>query len=158
MTTSTSCISLPSFASIFLLSEITGATILFETFLRIMPRHSTVESRKGKRERALMGEVMKLVKLLMTIPATNASSERAFSTLRYIKNYLRTTIFQERLNNLMVTYVYKDRLDLLTWVLLQLRRISWMVVKAEFRCLVLLACNRLNLCLLFGPCCNFTLR
>ena len=58
-----------------------------------------------------MGEVIKLVKLLMTIPATNASSERAFSTLRYVKNYLRTTMFQERLNKLMVTY--KDRLDLL---------------------------------------------
>ena len=59
-----------------------------------------------------MGEVIKLVKLLMTIPVTNASSERAFSTLRYIKNYLlHTTMFQERLNNL--TYVYKDRLDLL---------------------------------------------
>ena len=47
----------------------------------------------------------------MTIPATNASSERAFSTLRYIKNCFCTTMFQERLNNLMVTY--KDRLDLL---------------------------------------------
>ena len=64
-------------------------------------------------KKALMGEVIKLVKLLMAVPATNASSERAFSTLRYIKNYLRTTMFQERLNNLMVTYVYKDRLDLL---------------------------------------------
>ena len=104
------CIYLPSFASIFLLSEVTGATILFETFVCASCR-VTVESRKGKRERALMGEVMKLVKLLMTIPATNASSERVFSTLRYIKNYLRTTMFQERLNNLIVTY--KDRLDLL---------------------------------------------
>ena len=58
----------------------------------------------------LMGEAIKLVKLLMVIPATNASSERAFSTLRYINNYLRTTMFQERLNNLMV-YVYKESLD-----------------------------------------------
>ena len=58
-----------------------------------------------------MGEVIKLVKLLMVILATNTSSERAFSTLKYIKNYLRTTMFQERLNNLMVLYVYKERLD-----------------------------------------------
>ena len=64
--------------------------------------------------RALMGEIIKLVKLLMTIPATTDSSERAFSTLRCIKNYFHTTMFQEHLNNLMVTYnVYKDRLDLL---------------------------------------------
>ena len=117
------CIYLPSFASIFLLSEVTGATILFETFVCASCR-VTVESRKGKSfcsnihkvlkycrnltptKRALMGEV-----ILMTILATNASSERVFSTLRYIKNYLRTTMFQERLNNLIVTY--KDRLDLL---------------------------------------------
>ena len=58
-----------------------------------------------------MGEVITLVKLLMNMPATNASSERAFSTLRYIKNYLHTTMFQERLNNLMVLYVYKERQD-----------------------------------------------
>ena len=56
-----------------------------------------------------------------TIPAMNATSEKTFSTLRYmyIQNYLQTTMFQECLNNLMVTYtymyvhVYKDRLDLL---------------------------------------------
>lgn len=62
-------------------------------------------------KRALMAEAVKLAKLLMVIPATNASSERAFSTLRYIKNYLRSTMHQERLNNLMLTYVYRDQLD-----------------------------------------------
>ena len=41
-------------------------------------------------KRALMGEVIKLV----------------------IENYYRTTMFQKLLNNLMVTYVYKDRVDL----------------------------------------------
>ena len=60
-----------------------------------------------------MGEAIKLVKLLMTISATNAFNERAFNTLRYIMTYLCTKMFQERLNNLMVTYVHKDRLDLL---------------------------------------------
>ena len=62
-------------------------------------------------KKALMGEVIKFVKLLMVILATSASRERVFSTLRYIRNYLRTTMFQEHLNNLMVLYVYKERLD-----------------------------------------------
>ena len=62
-------------------------------------------------KRALMSEAIKLVKLLLTMPARNASSERAFSTLRYIKNYLRTTMFQERLNHLIVLYVHKENLD-----------------------------------------------
>ena len=114
--------SLPSYYSLKLLAP--------QFYLRLFCASCrvTVESRKGKSfcsnihevfkfcrnltpaKRALMGEVIKLVKLLMTIQATNASSERAFSTLRYIKNCLRTTMFQERLNNLMVTY--KDIIDL----------------------------------------------
>ena len=112
--------SLPSFYSLKLLAP--------QFYLRLFCASCrvTVESRKGKSfcsnthevfkycrsltpaERTLMVEVIKLVKLLMTMPATNASSERAFNTQRYVKNYLRTTMFQERLNNLMVTY--KDRL------------------------------------------------
>ena len=39
------------------------------------------------------------------------AKKKTFSTLWYIKNYLHTTMFQERLNNLMVLYVYKERLD-----------------------------------------------
>ena len=47
------------------------------------------------------------------MPATNASSERYFSALRRIKTYLRNTMSQERLNNLMLLYVHKDQIDLL---------------------------------------------
>ena len=85
-----------------------------------------------------MDEVIKLAKLLMVIPATNASSERAFSTLRYIKNYLRTTKFQERLNNLIV-YVYKERLDHL-----DLTSIAKDFVKAECHCLVFFTNYRID--------------
>ena len=62
-------------------------------------------------KRPLMSEAIKLVKLLLTMPATNASGERAFSTLRYIKNYLCATMFQERLNLLIMLYVHKESLD-----------------------------------------------
>ena len=62
-------------------------------------------------QRALMSEVCKLVSLLLVMPATNATSERSFSCLRRVKSYLRSTMTQTRLNNVMVLHVYKDLTD-----------------------------------------------
>lgn len=62
-------------------------------------------------QRALMSEAMKLIKILLIAPATNATSERSFSTLRRIKTYLRTTMNQSRLNHLMLADIYKEDLD-----------------------------------------------
>ena len=59
----------------------------------------------------LLSQVEKLLKLVLVMPATNAISERSFSALRRLKNYLRTTMLQERLNSLMLLYVHKDKTD-----------------------------------------------
>ena len=40
-------------------------------------------------EKAIFVEVLKLVRLLLVIPATNAISERLFSAMRRIKTYLQ---------------------------------------------------------------------
>ena len=48
------------------------------------------------------------MQLLLVMPATNASLERSFSALRRVKNYLRATMSQERLNYLMILHVHKD--------------------------------------------------
>ena len=45
------------------------------------------------------------------IPATNAVSERSASALRRVKTYLRSTMSQLRLNNLMILHVHKQRTD-----------------------------------------------
>ena len=45
------------------------------------------------------------------MPATNAVSERSFSAMRVIKNYMRTNTTLERLNHTMLLYVHKDRTD-----------------------------------------------
>ena len=42
----------------------------------------------------LLSEVSKLMKLILVMPATNATSERSFSALKRIKSYLRSTIKQ----------------------------------------------------------------
>ncbi len=55
---------------------------------------------------SLKPEVMSLVKVVM--PATNASSEYAFSTLRRVESYLHTTMGNNRLNHLMTCTVHKE--------------------------------------------------
>ena len=45
------------------------------------------------------------------MPATNAVSERSFSCLRRLKSYLRATMSQSRLNNVMVLHVHKNLTD-----------------------------------------------
>ncbi len=48
------------------------------------------------------------MKLILIMPTTNSTSERSFSALRRLKTYLRNTMTQQRLNNLMVLHVHKD--------------------------------------------------
>jgi len=43
-------------------------------------------------------------RILLTIPVTVASAERSFSKLKLLKNYLRSTMLQDRLNGLAMCY------------------------------------------------------
>ena len=62
-------------------------------------------------QKILLSQVVIAMKLLLIMPATNATSERSFSALRRVKNYLRNTMCQQRLNNLMVLHVHKELTD-----------------------------------------------
>jgi len=64
----------------------------------------------------LMSQVSKMVNLLLVMPATNAQSERSFSTVRHVKMYLRATMSQQRLNHLMLLHVHKGQTDALNLV------------------------------------------
>jgi hypothetical protein len=50
-------------------------------------------------------------RILFTIPITVASAERSFSKLKLLKNYLRSTMSQERLNGLATLCIEKKLLD-----------------------------------------------
>ena len=52
----------------------------------------------------LMPEFMKLLRFLLTIPASSCTAERSFSTLRRLKNYLRSSMKSNRLNHLSVIH------------------------------------------------------
>uniref|UniRef100_A0A8I7BBT1 HAT C-terminal dimerisation domain-containing protein n=1 Tax=Hordeum vulgare subsp. vulgare TaxID=112509 RepID=A0A8I7BBT1_HORVV len=49
--------------------------------------------------------------ILLTVPVTVASAERSFSKLKLLKNYLRSTMLQDRLNGLAMWCIEKDILD-----------------------------------------------
>ena len=60
----------------------------------------------------LMSQVAILIKLILIMPTSNASSERAFSSIWRIKSYLRSTMLQQRLLiHLMLLHVHNDHTD-----------------------------------------------
>ena len=61
-------------------------------------------------------QVCTVTALILVMPATNAVSERSFSTLRRVKTYLHSTMIEVRLNSIMTLHIHKeltDKLDLL---------------------------------------------
>ena len=64
----------------------------------------------------LFSEVVTLMQLILVLPATNTTSERSFSAMRRVKNYLRSTMGQQRFNHLMIFHIHKaitDDLDII---------------------------------------------
>ena len=58
----------------------------------------------------VLPESVKLLKVICTIPMTNAESERCFSTLKRIKNFTRNTMRENRLNALAMCSIEKGLL------------------------------------------------
>jgi len=54
-------------------------------------------------------ETLKIIALIKTLPITTTSNERLFSFLKHVKNYLRTTMGDNRLSDLMVIAVEKEK-------------------------------------------------
>jgi hypothetical protein len=56
----------------------------------------------------LFPNIYKLLKILVTLPVTTCTTERSFSTLKYLKSYLRNSTSQERLNGLAMLFIHKN--------------------------------------------------
>jgi Domain of unknown function (DUF4371)/hAT family C-terminal dimerisation region len=56
--------------------------------------------------RGMFPHVEALVRLLLVNPASSASAERSFSSLRRLKTYLRSTIGQARLNHVAISHIH----------------------------------------------------
>ena len=59
----------------------------------------------------MLGEIDKVLKLYFTFPVTSSTAERSFSSLRRLKSFLRSTMTQSRLNNLLLLYVHTSETD-----------------------------------------------
>jgi hypothetical protein len=84
--------------------DFTGSTVNLDLYVNKL-RNLTPEVR------ALFPHVEALVRLLLVNPASSASAERSFSSLRRLKTYLRSSMGQIRLNNVALCHVHKDMLD-----------------------------------------------
>ena len=60
----------------------------------------------------MFSELAKFLKIFLTIPVTTATAERSFSALRRLKTYLRSTMTQEKLNNVMLLHCHKQKTDI----------------------------------------------
>ncbi len=61
--------------------------------------------------RKLFAQVEILLRLLIVVPATSCEAERSFSSLRRLKTWLRSTMSQNRLNNVAVCNVHQHYID-----------------------------------------------
>ena len=62
-------------------------------------------------KKQLIAEVCTIMKLILVMSATNATSECSFSALKRVKTHLRSTMSQDRLNHLMILHVHKELTD-----------------------------------------------
>ena len=56
--------------------------------------------------------IFSIVKLIATVPVTSCSCERSISSLRLLKNYLRSTTGQDRLNGLALMHAHRNTIPL----------------------------------------------
>ncbi|XP_053323828.1 zinc finger MYM-type protein 1-like [Spea bombifrons] len=63
------------------------------------------------RERCFFSEVEKMVRILLTVPASSCEAERSFSALRRLKTWLRSTMTQKRLNHVAICNIHRDIMD-----------------------------------------------
>ncbi len=59
----------------------------------------------------LLCEVSRLLHITLTIPVTSATAERTFSALRRMKNFLRSSMTQPRLNYVIMLHIHKEKTD-----------------------------------------------
>ena len=76
----------------------------------------TIISSLNASQKLLVSEVLKFVKLILTVPTTIAISERSCSTLHRFKFYLRSSITQELLSSCLIVATCKEKVDKLKLV------------------------------------------
>ena len=71
----------------------------------------TIISSLNTSQKLSVSEVLRLVKLILTVPSTIAASERSCSTLHIFKFYLHSSITQELLTSYLIIATCKEKVD-----------------------------------------------
>ena len=95
-----------------LLPSVMTGNININSFKEIRNQFKLLSSTR----KALISDVIKLLKLLVVMPATNAVSERSFSATRRLYTYTRTNMSHTRLNHRMILHVHKTKTDSLSLI------------------------------------------
>jgi len=61
--------------------------------------------------RSLFVDVEQLIRLMLLCPVSSCAADRSFTALRRLKNWLRSTMMQQRLNAVVVCHIKKDIVD-----------------------------------------------
>lgn len=59
-------------------------------------------------EKYIYPNLYKLLQVAISIPISSATCERSFSSMRRIKNWIRTSMLQDRFSNLAVLNIERD--------------------------------------------------
>lgn len=76
-----------------------------------LPPNFTLEDFKDQVKKDSFQNLYKLLQIAITIPVSSATCERSFSTMRRIKNWLRSSMLQQRFTNLSLLNIEKDLLN-----------------------------------------------
>ncbi len=71
-------------------------------------RPATALGALKKCNKAQFPNIYTILHLLVVCPVTSCEAERSFSSLRRLKDYMRTTMTEERLNGLTMMMVHRD--------------------------------------------------
>ena len=76
----------------------------------------TILSSLNASQKLLVSKVLRLVELILTVPATIAVSERLCLTLHRFKFYLQSSVTQELLSSYLILATCKEKVDKLKLV------------------------------------------
>jgi len=77
-------------------------------FKNCLPANFTFDDTKKNIVKVTYPNLYKLIQVGITIPISSATCERSFSSMRQIKNWLRTSMLQQRFTNLSILNIERD--------------------------------------------------
>ena len=82
--------------------------VLFKEFKGKVVLKDVIKIMKNSINSVLLSEICTVLKLILSLPATNAQSERVFSSLKNVKTSARSSMNQDRLNHIMLMHIHKE--------------------------------------------------